>query len=288
MRKSPLNTTALKGGLVTDEPDLASHLIAPGQPGFTDPRVAPPSRPGPRPLSPEEIAARRVGGVFCDWEIRAAIESGQIVVDPLDARRIQSSSVDVTLGHRFYATDDDEWGTHRVINSFDPRTRDWYFGPVAARPHGEMLDVLHRSEPFVGVPLDALVLVLKPQQRVLAHTAEAIGIAWGGTSQMLAKSTTGRLGLAACLDAGWGDEGYVSPWTMELLNVNRRHALLLVVGMPIAQIVFYKMDRSEHPYTQAGHYQAPGTAVPGRLTPWDPQLMLPRTLSTDDLGKNDA
>lgn len=231
-------------------------------------------------LARREITRRISGGVYNDREIKALWRSGEIVIDPYDEKQVQNSSVDVTLGQFFYGTDKGDG--REVLNMFDPASRAGYFKPFEAIPHQEMLDKRNQQRQFAGIPLDALVVVLDPQERVLGHTREAIGIVRGGTTQMQAKSTTGRWGLGVCLDAGWGDEGYVDRWTMELVNMNRKHPIVIVVGMPIAQLIFYKMNLSERSYDQGGHYQAQldvATRFGGGMAP----TMIPRTLKYDEI-----
>lgn len=244
------------------------------------------AQPMPIPLSgnitPEEAERRRSGGVYSDAEIRQGVREGWIVIDPLDERHIQNSSVDVTLGENFYGTDKDDG--RRILNMFDPESGRRYFKPFHAKPHEEMLEVLNLRNPFAGIPLHARIVVLEPGERVLGHTQEAIGIRRGGTTQMQAKSTTGRWGTGVCLDAGWGDEGFVARWTMEIVNVNKQHALVLVIGMPIAQIVFYKMNPSSSPYDKTGHYLPGAGKNAGRAEAWTPEMMLPRVLTATDLS----
>lgn len=232
-------------------------------------------------LTPGEMELRRSGGVYNDDEIRQGLKEGWIVIDPFDQRRIQNSSVDVTLGKNFYGTDKEDG--RRILNMFDPESGRRYFKFFQAKPHGEMLEILNQRHPFVGIPLDARIVVLEPGERVLGHTQQAIGIKRGGTTQMQAKSTTGRWGTGVCLDAGWGDEGFVAQWTMEIVNVNLHHALVLVVGMPIAQIVFYKMNPSSSPYDKTGHYLPGAGKNAGRAKAWTPDMMLPRVLTAADL-----
>jgi deoxycytidine triphosphate deaminase len=232
-----------------------------------------PHLPGRRKLTPEEIQQRLTGGVFSDWEIKRGLAEDQIVISPYDERRVQNSSVDVTLAESFCAIDEDRANSGEIVNMFDPACREWYFRPFQACTHQEKLEELKRSVPLAGVPLDAKVAIMEPGERLLGHTQEEIGVRYGGTTQMQAKSTTGRWGAGVCLDAGWGDEGYVSQWTMELINMNRKHRILLVVGQPIAQIVMYKMLPSSREYTDGGHY----------ASRFGPTTMIPRVLTARDL-----
>ena len=129
---------------------------------------------------------------------------------------------------------------------------------------------------LVNIPADHPVIVLRPNERILAHTHEFIGILAPGTTSMQARSTTGRIGVSACYCAGWGDPGYVNRWTMEIQNDNDEY-LPLQVGMPIAQIVFYHTGEVDGDYTTlSGNYQA-STDVNELVKNWSPSQMLPRS-----------
>ncbi len=221
------------------------------------------------------------GGVFSDTEIRAAIKSGQIVLDPYDDARIQNSSVDVTLGGHFFKMERDP--QQNMLNPYDPESINQYFKPLEAMSHEQWLVEGNIRRPLVGIPLDQLMFLLRPNERILAHTAENIGIAYGGTTMMHAKSTTGRYGISVCDDAGWGDQGYVSRWTLEIKNKNEHASVPLIVGMPIAQVIFFKMAKSDAVYGRTGSYQQ-GTDLAEIKRLWSPgQNMRPRLLSVDEI-----
>jgi dCTP deaminase len=221
-----------------------------------------------------------MSGVFSDLEIKAAIKTGQIIIDPFASSRVQSSSVDLTLGKWYYSTERDP---HQgVLNPFDPDSIKRYFkGPLEASTHEEWLERENIRHPFKGIPLDAMIVLLYPGERILGHTEEFAGIAWNGTTMVHAKSTTGRLGISVCDDAGWGDQGYVNRWTLEIRNKNERAAFPLVVGMPVAQIIFFHMAESDQRYGVGGHYQA-GQDLDVVKRNWAAKSMLPRPLKIEE------
>jgi len=130
----------------------------------------------------------------------------------------------------------------------------------------------------VGIPADHPIIVLEPGERILAHTHEFIGIRGDATSTMQARSTWGRNGVAVCLDAGWGDPGYINRWTMEIYNMNQRDAVILPVGERIAQIVFYATGPVNSEYSKlSGKYQtAAADNLAELIKSWGPEQMLPR------------
>jgi deoxycytidine triphosphate deaminase len=119
---------------------------------------------------------------------------------------------------------------------------------------------------------------LRPGERILGHTHEFIGIKAPGTSTLQARSTWGRNGIAVCLDAGWGDPGYINRWTLEIYNMNQHESVVLPVGERIAQMVFYETGPVEGEYRKlSGKYQTEVSAnLKHIIKDWKPQQMLPQ------------
>lgn len=215
-------------------------------------------------------------GVYSNKQIKAAIAEGHIVFYPYIAEHIAGSSVDVTLGNWYYRTERPSEGG--FYNPFDKYSVDDYFsGALKAEVHSDWAKK-HGRVPFENIPLDQAIIVLRPGERILAHTHEFIGIKAPGTSTMQARSTWGRNGIAVCLDAGWGDPGYINRWTMEIYNMNQHESVVLPVGERIAQLVFYETGEVDQEYKNlSGKYQ-PATAdnLQSIVREWEPEQMLPR------------
>jgi deoxycytidine triphosphate deaminase len=206
-------------------------------------------------LSAEDVDELRGlfgGGVYSDQEILWALEADHIVIDPLNRDFIKGSSVDVTLAADFYLTD--KIGGQAHYNPRDPADVKRYFVHKQAITHREWSDG-HKGTHFENIGDDDLIIVLGPHERILASTQEFIGIHAPGTSEMRARSTTGRNGKVVCKDAGWGDPGYINRWTMEVQNDNGE-ATPLVVGERIAQIVFHHTGPVLRSYGDGGKYQS--------------------------------
>ncbi len=218
-------------------------------------------------------------GVYSNKQIKNAVTDGHIVIYPYVESYINGSSVDVTLGEWFYRTERD---THRTIyNPFDEYAVNSHFdGPHQAKPHKQWCDE-QGIKRFVNIADDHPIIVMRPGERILAHTHEFIGIKAPGTSTMQARSTWGRNGVAVCLDAGWGDPGYINRWTMEIYNMNQHHSVVLPVGERIAQIVFYETGEVEGEYsTLSGKYQnTKESDLPALIADWRPEQMLPRAFN---------
>jgi deoxycytidine triphosphate deaminase len=214
--------------------------------------------------------------VYSNIQIKQAIKDGHIVFHPYQENHIAGSSVDVTLGHYFYKQEYQEEA--KVYNPFDPDDVARYFkGPLEAMPHKEWCEK-NGYQLFKNIPDNHPIIVLRPGERILAHTHEFIGIKAPGTSTMQARSTWGRNGVAVCLDAGWGDPGYINRWTMEIYNMNQHESVVLPVGERIAQLVFYETGPVEQEYKKlSGKYQtANSDKLADIVANWSPEQMLPR------------
>ncbi len=224
----------------------------------------------------QPFVAENGDGVYSNTQIKAGIASGHIIYHPYIEEYIAGSSVDVTLGHWFYRTERNSNGG--FYNPFDKGDVTQYFdGPHQAQVHQMWAEANGRT-PFLGIPLDQPVIVLGPGERILAHTHEFVGIKAPGTSTMQARSTWGRNGVAVCLDAGWGDPGYINRWTMEIYNMNQHHSVVLPVGERIAQIVFYHTGPVDSQYKKiSGKYQNSTDEDLNKLMQnWRPEQMLPK------------
>lgn len=215
-------------------------------------------------------------GVYSNIQIKEAIKEGHIVFHPYIEDHIAGSSVDVTLGNWFYRTERPSQGA--FYNPFDEKAVQAYFGePQQAEIH-EKWAKKHGRRLFENIPADHPIIVLRPHERILAHTHEFIGIKAPGTSTMQARSTWGRNGIAVCLDAGWGDPGYINRWTMEIYNMNQHESVVLPVGERIAQLVFYETGPVDSEYKKlSGKYQTKASdKLEDIVADWKPSQMLPR------------
>ncbi len=218
-------------------------------------------------------------GVYSNTEILAGLESGNVVIDPFNPSHVNTSSYDVTLGHYFYKSG--IGGGDTLYNPYDADEVEKHFGELMeAEPLFEHSTVMRRLgiQAFKGIPSDHPVIILRPHERILAHTQEFIGIRGQGTTSMQARSTTGRNGVVVCMDAGWGDTGYIGRWTMEIKNHNEQY-VVIPVGIRIAQIVFHHTGIVVGEYARmSGKYQE-GTAddLATLKARWHPSQMKPKS-----------
>ncbi len=214
--------------------------------------------------------------VYSNIQIKNAIKKGHIVYHPYTEANIAGSSIDVTLGEWFYRTERPSEGG--FYNPFEKAAVQKYFGePQKAVTHKHWAEK-HGRKLFDNIPPEHPIIVLRPKERILGHTHEFIGIKAPGTSTMQARSTWGRNGVAVCLDAGWGDPGYINRWTMEIYNMNEHESVVLPVGERVAQMVFYETGPVDSEYKKlSGKYQSGESAdLASIISSWTPDQMLPR------------
>ena len=161
--------------------------------------------------------------ILSDASIRKELADGRIVIDPLDDRDVQPSSVDLRLDRYF-----------RVFrNDTTP-----YIDP---KQHQEDLTEL------VEVGEDG-AFILHPGEFVLGSTLERVALPDDLVARLEGKSSLGRLGLLIHSTAGFVDAGWDGHLTLELSNVANL-PIAIYPEMKIGQISFLQMSTpAEHPY----------------------------------------
>jgi dCTP deaminase len=157
--------------------------------------------------------------ILPDHEIRAAIELGELRIEPSPADDcFQPASVELTLGPHFLV-DGEDFG-----RTLDPGEDGW----------------LARGD------------------FALASTVESVKIPYHMVAQVNGKSSLARRGLVVHQTAGFIDPGFQGQVTLELTNVSM-NPIRLTVGMKICQLVFMYCSRPvERPYGHpelGSHYQ---------------------------------
>ncbi len=161
--------------------------------------------------------------VLSDRDIRAAIESGDVVIRPYDPVDLQPSSVDLHLDRRF-----------RVFRN----NRYPYIDVRKPQPDLTELVTIENDEPFI----------LHPGEFVLGQTLEWTELPADLVARLEGKSSLGRLGLLIHSTAGYVDPGWKGNLTLELSNVANL-PIALYFGMKIGQISFFRMSSAvERPY----------------------------------------
>lgn len=219
-------------------------------------------------------------GVYSNTEILEAVENDIIVCTPFNPSHVSEASLDFTLGHYFYKQEYRE--DNRVYNPFCQSDVEGYFkGPLEAMPHAEWCE-RNGYKLFENIPENHPIIVLRPKERILAHTHEFIGIrAHGGASEVKSRSSWGRNGVAVCFDAGWIDPGYINRITLEIYNLNQHESVVLPVGERIGQLIFHHTgpvagDYSDGRGGMSGKYQHTSD-LDELIRTWTPESMLPKS-----------
>ncbi|TDQ53015.1 dCTP deaminase [Actinorugispora endophytica] len=180
--------------------------------------------------------------LLSDRDIRAAIESGQVKLDPYDPGLVQPSSVDVRLDRYFRVFEN-----HRYP----------HIDPAVEQPGLTRLVEPEGDEAFV----------LHPGEFVLASTYETVTLSDDIASRLEGKSSLGRLGLLTHSTAGFIDPGFSGHVTLELSNVATL-PIKLYPGMRIGQLCMFRLTSpAEHPYGSAAYgsrYQGQRGPTPSR------------------------
>ena len=174
--------------------------------------------------------------ILSDTSIRAALDSGRVVIDPLGPNAIQPSSVDLRLDHRFRVFRNHTRGIIDVKEDLSDLTELVELPAPDLAGNGQGTD-----RPFI----------LHPGEFVLGSTLETVQLPDDLVARLEGKSSLGRLGLLIHSTAGFVDAGWKGQLTLELSNVASL-PITLYPAMKIGQISFMQMTTpAETPYGSA-------------------------------------
>ena len=198
---------------------------------------------------------------------------GNIIIDPFKTSHLATSSYDVCLGEWYFREQRPDDHIH-IYNIWHKPHTDRVWG-TEAKKAGLAKDSFSNYE-SIGLRPDDKIIMIEPGETILAHTEEFIGGRNMITTMMKARSSVGRNFIEICKCAGWGDVGYVNRWTMEITNNSRFYTIPLIVGMRVAQIIFFETgEKLERDYTHTGKYQTDQNFEEVKAS-WKPSMMLPR------------
>ncbi|MFY1686452.1 dCTP deaminase [Plantactinospora sp. WMMB782] len=177
--------------------------------------------------------------LLSDRDLRHAIHSGRLGIDPYEPELVQPSSIDLRLDR------------HLLLWPLDGHAID-----PAQEPHMRRFEIA-----------DGDTFALSPGGMALASTVEWVRLAVDLACRVEGKSSLARLGLAAHITAGFIDPGFAGHITLELVNHAPR-PILLRPGMRIAQLCAMPMlGKVERVYGASGagsHYQNQRGPTPSR------------------------
>jgi dCTP deaminase len=218
-------------------------------------------------------------------EILKYYKNGLIIIEPFNRENLSSTSYDVRLGEYFYRQNQME--RTEILNPFSKDSINKMYSKLEKAT--EVRKIKSQLNSFKNLKPTDKVILISPNETILAHTIEFIGGKnskdTAVTSEMRARSSLGRIGIAVCKCAGWGDVSYINRWTMEITNFSSV-VIPLVVGMRIAQIIFHQVE----PVSQIDEYQLRGKYqksidIEKLKKNWQPEMMLPKLYQDKDLGK---
>ncbi len=153
-----------------------------------------------------------------DRTIKEYLDSGKIVIDPIEDNQIQPASVDLTLDSNFLVVDD------------------------------FMKESISMTDEIKYRKIESGSIVIPPKSFILATTRERIKIPNDLVAFVEGRSSIGRMGLFV-QNAGWIDPGFEGQITLELFNANQV-PIRVDAGRRICQLVFSKLDKpADKPYS---------------------------------------
>jgi len=165
--------------------------------------------------------------ILSDQDIKKCLESGKIIIEPLEKPeiQIQPSSVDLRIGSEFKG--------FRIVRKpcIDPMDK----GDLESYMESFYID---EGEPFI----------IHPGEFALATTYETVKLPDDLVARVEGRSSMGRLGITMHVTAGYIDPGFQGKITLEISNIGKM-PVALYTGQRVCQIVFETMTSpSQRPY----------------------------------------
>lgn len=209
-------------------------------------------------------------GLLSDNGILRSMKSHSISIAPFRRTNLKGTSYEVTLGPYYFRENSNE-GFYNPYND-NAGSRGW-LGPYTAK---RMVDLDWTPEEADHVNSeDEMVIVVRPGETILAHTCEFIG-----SNNPLVPALFPRSSLERCfvhVEGGLGHSGYVNRWALRITNTSKNLKIPLIVGRPIAQIVFYQTEGIvQAPYGATTNKYQGATTVAEIAKTWKPEDLLPR------------
>jgi dCTP deaminase len=180
--------------------------------------------------------------ILSDRDIRVALSSGAVGIDPFDPSDVQPSSVDLHVD-----------GLFRTFHN-------------ARHPYIDVKKPMEDLTELVEVA-EQEAFILHPGEFVLGSTKEYVRLPSDLVARLEGKSSLGRLGLLIHSTAGYVDPGFEGHLTLELSNVANL-PITIYPDMRIGQISFFRLSSpAESPYGSHGtssKYQGQRGPTPSR------------------------
>lgn len=171
---------------------------------------------------------------FSDLKILKELKKGNLTIKPFNIEQLNPNSYDFRLGDSITIFSQDAIGVNTILRHNLDENQDFLDLPLTKEE--VFIDCNQPNKGFTFKFLDEIIL--KAGHLALMTTKEIIGTNLHHVS-LCAKSSTGRRGIQICGDAGWGDTGFCTHWTLE---VKCTYDTYLYKDMKIGQAVFSKTD----------------------------------------------
>ena len=155
--------------------------------------------------------------------ILAALDSGDMIIDPFNDAALESASYNVTL--------------HYQIRVFKEGLNEIDVAAVA-----ENVNVVVDMTRVIDMNIDGYYL-LKPGELVLGMTEEKIRLPRDIAGWLQGRSRFARMGLMVHITASFMQPGSNNKLVFEIYNASR-NAIKLRLGIPIAQVIFERCEGS--------------------------------------------
>ena len=145
--------------------------------------------------------------IYSDYNLKEALASGHIIIDPISESQIQPASIDLRLGNHFLV-------------------------PEPFKKANLCSKIMYKN-------INNNKFVLFPGHMILATTLERVSLPLDICGRLEGRSSIGRLGLFIH-NAGFIDPGFDGQITLELINMGNS-SIQLESGRRICQIVFEEL-----------------------------------------------
>jgi len=160
--------------------------------------------------------------MMVDWQIIDAVQKGTLRISPFDRLAVQPNSYDVHLGEGVIMFDD----------TTDP------------------IDLHDQASINKGMLIKGgEKIVIEPNELILGTTYEYFHLPSYIAGMLNGKSSLARLGLTIHQTGGFIDAGFCGAITLEIKNEHPRRPIVMRVGDPIGQIVFFETMIPDVPYS---------------------------------------
>lgn len=133
--------------------------------------------------------------------LRCINETKSIFIHPFSLKQLSTSSYDVTLGENYYREQEPD-PLKMLYNPYSEKDVSRVWGKPCVAEFAK--DLFKESEIPENISPDDQIILIRPNETILAHTVEFIGGRYNVTTMMKARSSMGRNFIEVCKCAGWG------------------------------------------------------------------------------------